>query len=261
MDPFNWTCPCCGNATTITQPNTVTSAAGVTAASEYGECRVIVRSIACPNTQCRGLFLTAGLYQHATDNLGRPSIGAVIETWQLKPRSNAKPQPDFIPQEIRVNYLEACLIANDSPKASASMSRRCLQGIVRDYWRIPANKRGNLGSELSHIKDSLDPDTWEAIQAVRAVGDIGAHMEKDVNLIVDVEPSEAALLIALIETLLTDWYVARHKRQERNAALRTVVTAKLQAKRQGKSQPLGSPDQLAANAAIEEGGKRGRGGF
>ncbi|WP_372445280.1 hypothetical protein [Clostridium estertheticum] len=45
----------------------------------------------------------------------------------------------------------------------------------------------------------MDPLTWEAIDAVRTIGNIGAHMEKDINQIVDVESSEAALLI---ETLI-----------------------------------------------------------
>lgn len=142
------------------------------------------------------------------------------------PRSRAKPQPDYIPKQIRDDYLEACLIANDSPKASATLSRRCLQGIVRDYWDIPKNKRGNLGAELSYIREKLDSDTWDAIEAIRNTGDIGAHMEKDVNVIVDVEPAEAELLIELIETLLEDWYVERHRRRERNAAARHLADKK-----------------------------------
>ena len=31
---------------------------------------------------------------------------------------------------------------------------------------------------------------WQAIDAVRSIGNIGAHMEKDINLIVDVDPEE-----------------------------------------------------------------------
>jgi hypothetical protein len=43
------------------------------------------------------------------------------------------------------------------------------------------------------------------------LGNIGAHMEADVNVIVDVEAGEAKLLIGLIETLVDEWYVARHR--------------------------------------------------
>ena len=47
---------------------------------------------------------------------------------------------------------------------------------------------------------------------MRHVGNIGAHMEKDVNLIIDVDPEEAALLIWLIETLFEEWYIGRHEK-------------------------------------------------
>ena len=46
------------------------------------------------------------------------------------------------------------------------------------------------------------------------MGNIGAHMEKDVNLIVDIDPGEAQKLIKLLELLFKDWYVAQHDREE-----------------------------------------------
>ena len=39
-------------------------------------------------------------------------------------------------------------------------------------------------------------------------------MEKDVNLIIDIDPGEAQKLIKLLELLLKDWYIARHDREE-----------------------------------------------
>jgi len=59
-------------------------------------------------------------------------------------------------------------------------------------------------------------------------------MEKAVDTIVDVEPEEAVLLVELIETLISDWYVARKKREERHQRLRDVVSEKRQAKRVSK---------------------------
>ena len=55
----------------------------------------------------------------------------------------------------------------------------------------------------------------DAIGHVRRIGSIGAHMEKDINLILDVEPDEAQALIDLIELLFEEWYVASHVREER----------------------------------------------
>lgn len=39
-------------------------------------------------------------------------------------------------------------------------------------------------------------------------------MEKDVNLIVDIDPGEAQKLVKLLELLLKDWYITRHEREE-----------------------------------------------
>lgn len=114
------------------------------------------------------------------------------------------------------DYNEACLIQDLSPKASAALSRRCLQGIIRDFWKVTP---GKLIKEIEQIKDKVEELTWKAIDAVRSVGNIGAHMEKDVNLIVDIEPNEAERLINLIEILLKDWYIAKHDRELRLSEL------------------------------------------
>ena len=38
-------------------------------------------------------------------------------------------------------------------------------------------------------------------------------MEKDINLIVDIDPNEAQKLIKLIEHLLEQWYINRHEQE------------------------------------------------
>jgi len=146
-----------------------------------------------------------------------------IYSWSLVPQSCAKPWPDYIPKPIVSDYNEACLISKLSPKASATLSRRCLQGMIRDYWKVSAPK---LATEIDKIKDKVDSDTWDAIDAVRKVGNIGAHMEKDIGLIIDVEPEEAELLIGLIETLIKEWYITREERKKRIAAIKTMAEVK-----------------------------------
>lgn len=72
------------------------------------------------------------------------------------------------------------------------------------------------------------------------MGNIGAHMEKDVNLIVDVDPDEAGLLIWLIETLFEEWYIAKHERETKMKALKKLAVDKKAAK---KPQPMESGDK------------------
>lgn len=51
-------------------------------------------------------------------------------------------------------------------------------------------------------------------------------------MIVDVEPEETKLLIGLIETLVEEWYVARHNRKSRFGRLADLAKEKLQAKKE-----------------------------
>jgi len=83
--------------------------------------------------------------------------------------------------------------------------------MIRNFWGI---KKNRLIDEIKDIENKVDPTTWEAIDSVRQIGNIGAHMEKDINLIIDVDSNEAKLLIQLIETLINDWYIVRQKRKE-----------------------------------------------
>lgn len=48
-------------------------------------------------------------------------------------------------------------------------------------------------------------------------------MEKDVNLIIDIDPGEARLLIELIESLIKEWYIDKHERKKRTAALEEKI--------------------------------------
>lgn len=133
------------------------------------------------------------------------------------PSSRSKQYPDYIPSYIIQDYKEAYDILELSPKASATLSRRCLQSMIRDKWEV--NKR-NLYSEIDAIKDKIDPKIWKAIDSVRSIGNIGAHMEKDTNLIIDIEPWEAENLIKLIEILIKTWYIDEH---ERNILLNEII--------------------------------------
>lgn len=141
--------------------------------------------------------------------LGRDVTGKSIN---FVPSSLAKQFPDYIPQSIRNDYEESCKIVNLSPKASATLSRRCLQGIIRDYWEI-TNKK-NLYDEIGAIKDKVDPQVKKVLDSVRQIGNIGAHMERDINLIVDIDPNEAERLIKLNEYLIEQWYIKRHETDE-----------------------------------------------
>lgn len=241
---FNWQCPFCGSHTTITETREI-GALDLTPHSKYGKRALVAVSTACPNSECRELSLhvawgapKVGEYRTIGVDTTKPHL-----TKQLLPEAAMIVLPEGVPGEIATTYRETVLVSPISGRASAAMARRCLQGIVRDFFDIPVNKRGNLGAELSFVKDRVDPDLWDAIQALRGIGDIGAHMDKNVDQIIDVSPDEARLLIELIETLFKDWYGARAKRQRNRAGLMSMLQDKRGQQRGNASKVGGVADE------------------
>jgi len=227
-----WACPFCDRASIVTDANYYEDRVWFSLDNAHGKRMVRLQFVVCPNPKCREFTLTVSMSEYRSTG-GSPKTGKPLESWQLIPPSSAKSFPNYVPKPILDDYVEACRILNLSPKASATLSRRCLQGMVRDFWGI---RKGRLIDEILELKDRVDPLTWAAIDAVRKVGNIGAHMEQDINLIVDVDPEEAAKLIGLIELLIRDWYVLRY---ERKRHLEEIVSIG-QAKQEAKQSPAGA---------------------
>ncbi len=183
-------------------------------------------AVACPNRDCKELFVTVSMAPCRYVG-GNYEDGDPHSSWQLRPQGAAKVFPEYVPAPVLQDYREACLIRDLSPKASATLARRCLQGMIRDFWGI---RRNRLLEEVNELEGQVGETSWKAIDAVRQIGNIGAHMEKDIDLIVDVEPREATLLIELIETLIEDWYVERHEREQRMARIIDAAASKKAAK-------------------------------
>jgi len=231
----NWKCPYCGHAQVL-QKNRLDDQwhhQYVEGWKHFGMRPMVgITAIVCANSDCRELTLKA------IQGRSNPSRNDVVEgpykTWPLLPPSSARPQPDYIPKPIRDDYYEACAICELSPNASATVTRRCLQGLIRDFCGI-SKKR--LVDEINELRDQVhsgkappgvQPDTLAAIDQVREIGNIGAHMEADTNVIVDVDPEEAQMLIDLVELLFEDWYVARNDRTKHLAKIRSIAEEKKQ---------------------------------
>lgn len=225
---YNWTCPHCERHVTIVDGKHSERTHTVSLPPDplnYLEVTTIL--VTCPNPECEKVSLRVESVATRMTKTGTVPLQKARRGWNLIPESKAKHFPDYVPTPIIGDYIEACLIAELSPKASATLSRRCLQGMIHDFWNVAT---GNLAREIEIVKDRLDPETYGAIDAVRRIGNIGAHMEKDINLIVDVEPHEAELLIGLIETLIEEWYVARYERSKRMGAIKATAEAKKEIK-------------------------------
>lgn len=243
---MNWTCPYCNRDQVVTDPNSDIGHYGIDVKSKNEfESKIGVRimTILCANDACKRITLRVALAKWGFVN-GRGVVELPnepdIAIFPLLPESAAKPQPEYIPAPLREDYREACRIRDLSPKAAATLARRCLQGMIRDFCGIA---RATLNAEILELRRLLDAgeqprgvthESMDAVDAVRSVGNIGAHMERDIDLIVPVDPDEAQLLIELIELLFEEWYVARHKRGQKLSAVRELADAK-RAYREGEA--------------------------
>lgn len=211
---LTYTCPFCGHAQAYGNSYDIIGNGKYKNSSpipdKYQESSFMIYTFYCSNTSC-----------------GRASVMAINKTTRkqidILPQVTIKQWPLYIPQQIRHDYEEASTIIESSPKAAATLLRRNLQGMIHDYWGIHEK---NLNAEITALKDKVTPAQWNALDGLRKIGNIGAHMENDVNLIVDIDVDEAKKLLRLIELLLEKWYVARHDEEELLKDITEIADAK-----------------------------------
>src|ERR1035437_10890941 len=146
--------------------------------------------------------------------------GVIEESYLIKPKIIHKPIPPEVQREFSEDYFEASIILEDSPKASAALSRRCLQLILREKALV---KKGNLSDEIQQVLNSGTLPTYlsDSIDAVRNIGNFAAHPEKSKSTgeIIPVEPGEAEWNIEVIEMLYDFYFVQPQRAREKKAAL------------------------------------------
>jgi hypothetical protein len=246
---FNWVCPYCGAAQAVSNDRYSQSTyAFFLKDMTEGELALERTATVCSNPDCSRTTIRVRIGNYKTSRMGGSTFyqltdEGLVFSDTVAPRSSAKPQPAYIPSPLREDYEEACLIANLSPKASATLSRRCLQGMIRDFCSI-SKKR--LIDEIKALKAavedgsadrSISVETVEAIDHLRSLGNIGAHMEADIDLIVPVDPGEAQAMIDLIEMLFDEWYGDRERRTERLAKIERIRSEKDELKRIKQPKP------------------------
>lgn len=199
FDKHTFICPYCGKTQSYSNANMLKSYAPTSCCGrEKDHMDVIIYHIRCSNLDCQKYIITGHF---------------IISNKQfdILPRCFHKTYPNYIPKQIRDDYIEAADIIELSPKAAATLFRRCLQGMIHDFWDIHEK---TLNAEITELQDRIPPSMWKALDGIRKIGNIGAHMEQDVNLIVDIDISEAKKLQKLIELLFDKWYIARHDEEE-----------------------------------------------
>lgn len=135
------------------------------------------------------------------------------------------PLSSDVPEGFAGDYNEACLTLVDSPKASAALSRRCLQHVLREKLGV---KKGDLASEIQQVLDEgkLPSHLLESLDAVRNIGNFAAHPIKSTasGEVIEVEPGEAEWNLDVLESLFDYVFIQpqilKTKKEALNAKLK-----------------------------------------
>ena len=162
----------------------------------------------CP--ECLGIILKLRLSRS----------GQVDEDFIAFPKSIARPLPPDVVDPYRKDFAEAAAVLADSAKASAAISRRCLQMILRDCEKV---KPSDLSKEIDEVlaRGALPTYLGDSVDAIRNIGNFAAHPMKSTNTgeVIDVEPGEAEWLLDVLEGLFDFYFVQPAILKEKRSAL------------------------------------------
>lgn len=145
----------------------------------------------------------------------------ISKDWVAYPKVSSRPPcPSEVPEAIANDYKEACMVLIDSPKASAALSRRCLQNLLREKAGVTPS---DLSKEIQQVIDgnALPSYLRDDIDAIRVIGNFAAHPNKSIitGEIVPVEPGESEWLLDVLEGLFDFYYVQPAVAQKKRDAL------------------------------------------
>jgi hypothetical protein len=178
------------------------------------------RSADCP--RCGDVTIQIARFDHA---------GNRLEDWrQAYPiGANRGPVPPEVPAKMAEDYIEACNVLPISAKASAALSRRCLQNMLHahGYKARDLAKEIDLLLGVADPKTALPPRLRETVDSIRNFGNFSAHPvdDKTTLQVIDVEPHEAEWCLEIIEELFEHFYVGPAVTKAKKAALDAKLAA------------------------------------
>lgn len=270
--PYKWKCPYCHHACTVSEHDEVRSIVREEKDSENSRKPskiLFVRFIKCPNDDCNKTTLTCSLNEEISENkiiggtpepiIVRPSpkkcwtyeedfsndFGDTctctlhlqfIQSWTLVPPSSAQCFPDYVPKSIREDYEEACLIKQYSPKAAATLARRCIQSILCNFYKA---KDSTIAKQIQSVRKKPDASRalLENFDMIRKYGNIGSHSPNDINLIVDIQEGEADVLLQFIENAIEQTYVRKKQDEDAQEKLKNARKPKAARKNEPRQLP------------------------
>jgi hypothetical protein len=156
----------------------------------------------------------------------RPGSKIVESEYMVYPQQASRPPaPAEVPEDLAQDFNEACAVLALSPKASAALSRRCLQELLRQQGFTQHDLAKAIDAVLA--KNVLPAALAENLDAVRNIGNFAAHPIKDTasGTVVPVEDHEADWNLDVLEGLFDYYYVRPAKDKARRVALDAKLAA------------------------------------
>ena len=186
----------------------------------------------CPD--CDKTVFVQAQVQVDAEELSERTAGEVISVYPYRVRVDV---PSEVPEKYASDFREAVLVLDLSPMASAALSRRILQHILRDEFDISGQP--NLAEEIKvFISECGAPShLTRDVDAIKTVGNFAAHPTKYTSTgeVVAVEPGEADWLISVLNSLFDHTFVQPRKSQERLDRLHEKSEQSKQEKRRSQA--------------------------
>lgn len=183
----------------------------------------VVQDLICPECEEPIMFLMKGTPTDDEPTDDEPMLldeDANYDEYLIWPRASVRPCPPEVPQNLRDDFSESSEVLGISPKASAALSRRCLQHLLKDYAKVSSN---DLSKQIDEVITSriLSSDIADQLDAVRTIGNFAAHTQKSTNSgeILDVEPEEAEWNLEVLEELFEHFFVKPERNKKRKESL------------------------------------------
>lgn len=121
----------------------------------------------------------------------------------IYPKTQSEKKYDGVGPEITKDFNEARWVLEYSPNASAALSRRCLQTILRKKEGI---RKPDLFGEIEEAitRKIYDKSISKWLDQIRKIGNAGAHpiSSKVTSEIIEVTKDHASTLILVLEKIL-----------------------------------------------------------
>ena len=188
--------------------------------------RIMLKFMSCPS--CKNIILE--LLIKSPDPLeGKPNYRYVAA-----PRfPSVLAAANEVPDRLREDYREAYAVLSTSAKASAALSRRILQTVLKEQ----GYSSDNLATQIENVleeqdsRKALPSAVHTTVDAIRNFGNFSAHpiTDKTSLQVIDVEPEEAEWCLDIIRDLFDHYYVkpalANKKKAELDAKLQAAGKA------------------------------------